>query len=100
MDAFGDEDFDVLRQKPPRPRRFCKLTTGGVLNMYRPRGMNGVILQVAEHRGRDLVEGNVNLIASVRSVKHWVSRWRRGLRVLRRRKTRMVLTPVSVTRVP
>ena len=33
----------------------------------------------------------MDIVAFVRAVKHWVSRWRRGLRVLRRRHAIMVL---------
>ena len=32
------------------------------------------------------------LVASVRAMKHWVSRWRRGLRGLRRQNASMVLS--------
>ena len=33
----------------------------------------------------------VELVCSVRAMKHWVSRWRRGLRGLRKQNARMVL---------
>ncbi len=33
----------------------------------------------------------LELVASVRGMKHWVSRWRRGLRVLRKHNASMVV---------
>ena len=39
------------------------------------------------------------LVASVRGVKHWVSRWRRGMRAMRKLHASMVLTH-ALQRVP
>ena len=59
-------------------------------SIYRPGRSHYVICEVANQASASDVYG-VSILASVRAVQHWVSRWRRGLRVLRKRHASMVL---------
>ena len=34
----------------------------------------------------------IEIVVSVRAMQHWVSRWRRGLRLLRKRNANMMMT--------
>ena len=60
------------------------------MSIYRPGRSHYVICEVANQASACDVYG-VSILASVRAVQHWVSRWRRGLRVLRKRHASMVL---------
>ena len=56
----------------------------------RTEPLRHLICEVANQDSASDVYG-VRILASVRAVQHWVSRWRRGLRVLRKRHASMVL---------
>ena len=60
------------------------------MSINRPGRSHYVICEVANQASASDVYG-VRILASVRAVQHWVSRWRRGLRVLRKRHASMVL---------
>ena len=60
------------------------------MSINRPGRSHYVICEVANQASASDVYG-VSILASVRAVQHWVSRWRRGLRVLRKRHASMVL---------
>ena len=86
-----DYSVDVLMQQISRPPRGSRVTTGKVTDMYRPANRSLSICEVTHIRNAEVNERGMGIVASVRAVKHWVSRWRRGLRVLRRRHASMVL---------
>ena len=79
----------VLEQNPVR-HRFAEVTTGLVISMFRPGRSHYVVCEVANEDTAIDVYG-VRILATVRALQHWDSRWRRGLRVLRQRHARMVL---------
>ena len=79
----------VLEQHPVR-HRFAAVTNGLVISMFRPGRSHYVVCEVANEDTAIDVFG-VHILATVRALKHWASRWRRGLRVLRQRRARMVL---------
>ena len=63
---------------------------GLVISMFRPGRSHCVVCEVANEDTAIDVYG-VRILATVRALQHWASRWRRGLRVLRQRRARMVL---------
>jgi hypothetical protein len=71
--------------------RFSEVTTGLVFYTYRPTRRNWAICEVTNVENPNINVFGVRILASVRAVRHWVSRWRRGLRVLRKRQATMVL---------
>ena len=79
----------VLEQNPVR-HRFAEVTNVLVISMYRQGRSHYVVCEVANEVTAMDVYG-VRILATVRVLRHWASRWRRGLRVLRRRRARMVL---------
>ena len=79
----------VLEQNPVR-HRFAEVTNGLVISMFRPGRSHYVVCEVANEDTAIDVYG-VRILATVRALQHWVSRWRQGLRVLRQRHARMVL---------
>ena len=82
---------EVLMQELRRAPFFARLTRGEVSDQCRPMSMHYVICEVTLPRCRNIGGWGMDILASVRAVKHWVSRWRRGLGVLRRRHASMVL---------
>ena len=89
--AWGRFYDEILMQQIPRPQRRSRVTTGMVFGMYRPSDRNYCICEVTSIENPEVNVSGVRILASVRAVKHWVSRWRRGLRVLRKRHASMVL---------
>ena len=81
----------VMVEVMPSPYRFSEVTTGRVVYTYRPTRRNWVICEVTNVENPNINVFGVRILASVRAVRHWVSRWRRGLRVLRKRQATMVL---------
>ena len=79
----------VLEQHPVR-HRFAAFTNGLAISMFRPGRSHYVVCEVANEDTAIDVFG-MHILATVRALKHWASRWRRGLRVLRQRRARMVL---------
>ena len=71
--------------------RFSEATTVLVFYTYQPTRCNWVICEVTNAENPNINVWGVRILASVRAVRHWVSRWRRGLRVLRKRNASMVL---------
>ena len=79
----------VLRQSSTGRRPSWTLTKGVVTEVH---GSTDPYVIVRTAPRRCAVSGfGVEFVASVRAVQHWVSRWRRGLRRLRRDNARMVL---------
>ena len=83
----------VLVQQTPGRQRSCLLTPGEVTGLYGLWDLceNPYLTVQRRPRHSEICGFGLELVASVRAVKHWVSRWRRGLRVLRRRNASMVL---------
>ena len=79
----------VLEQNPLR-HRFAEVTNVMVISMYRHGRRHYLVCEVG-HEVRAMDVCGVRILATVRALQHWASRWRRGLRVLRRRRARMVL---------
>ena len=75
----------------PYPGRFSQVTTGLVFYTFRHSLTDSVICEVTNVEVSEINIFGVRILASVRAVMHWVSRWRRGLRVLRKRNASMVL---------
>ena len=50
-----------------------------------------IAITVARPHPDDEDPWRVEVVASVRAVKHWVSRWRRGIRMMRLRNASMVM---------
>ena len=71
--------------------RLSEVTTGLVFYTYQPTRRNWAICEVTNVQNPNINVWGVRILASVRAVRHWVSRWRRGLRVLRKRQATMVL---------
>ena len=79
----------VLRQSSTGRRPSWTLTKGVVTEVH---GSTDPYVIVRTAPRRCAVSGfGVEFVASVRAVQHWVIRWRRGLRRLRRENARMVL---------
>ena len=70
---------------------FKSLTRGFVVRIYRIHTPMNIASSVARRVPHDEAPCGVEVVASVRAVKHWVSRWRRGIRRLRRRNASMVM---------
>ena len=80
----------MLRQSSTGRRPSWTLTKGVVPGAFFGLTDPYVIVRTAPHSCA--VSGfGVEFVASVRAVQHWVSRWRRGLRRLRRENARVVL---------
>ena len=98
-DVFGFRIFarearfyaKVMVEEIHFPYRFSEVTVGRVFYTYRPTRRNWVICEVTNVENPNINVFGVRILASVRAVMHWVSRWRRGLRVLRKRNASMVL---------
>ena len=70
---------------------FKSLTRGFVVRIYRIHTPMNIAISVARRVPHDEAPCGVEVVASVRAVKHWVSRWRRGIRRLRWRNASMVM---------
>ena len=67
------------------------LTRGFVVRIYDSNTFMNIAISVAGRVPHDEAPWGVEVVASVRAVKHWVSRWRRGIRRLRWRNASMVM---------
>ena len=70
---------------------FRRLTKGFVVRIYDINNPMYSAICVARPHPEDEAPWGVQVVASVRAVKHWVSRWRRGIRRLRWRNASMVM---------
>ena len=70
---------------------FKRLTRGAVGRIYRISNPMNIAITVARPHPVDEDPWGVEVVASVRAVKHWVSRWRRGIRMTRLRNAIMVM---------
>ena len=70
---------------------FKQLTRGEVGRLYRIDNPMNIAITVARPHPDDEDPWGVEVVASVRAVKHWVSRWRRGIRMTRLRNASMVM---------
>ena len=64
---------------------------GFVVRIYGINNPMNIAICVARPHPEDEAPWGVEVVASVRAVKHWVSRWRRGIRRLRWRNASMVM---------
>ena len=81
---------EVLIQKTPgHGRADPRLTAGKVTGLFGAR--DPWLTVETEPKMYKVCGFGLELVASVRAMKHWVSRWRRGLRGLRRQNASMVL---------
>ena len=72
-------------------RAVTQLKVGLVTRLRVPNNPTVVIVEVTRLYCCERCGWGMEILASVRAVQHWVSRWRRGLRVLRKQNASMVL---------
>ena len=84
----------VLVQKVLEGQRSAVLARGPVIRLIvlEPGEENTWVTVRTGPRIQLLCGFGVELVASVRGVQHWVSRWRRGMRVMRKHHANMVLS--------
>ena len=80
----------LVEQALPRGRRNPWLTAGKVTGLFNVRDP-WLTVQTTPKISMVCSLGQ-ELVVSVRAMKHWVSRWRRGLRGLRRQNASMVVS--------
>ena len=82
---------EVVMERRHGDLLFKRLTRGFVVRIYRINNPMNIAISVARPHPEDEAPWGVEVVASVRAVKHWVSRWRRGIRRLRWRNASMVM---------
>ena len=97
-DAFGfriwavgnEHQVKVLLQQPLE--RFSTFQTGEVTALRVGNDPTHVVVEVTRPYCCERCEWGLDIVASVRAMQHWVSRWRRGLRVFRKHNATMILS--------
>ena len=96
-DAFGFRIWDVGNEHmvkvllQQRRKRFSTLQTAEVTALRVGNDPTHVVVEVTRPYCCERCEWGIEIVVSVRAMQHWVSRWRRGLRVLRKRNASMVM---------
>ena len=96
-DAFGFRIWDVGNEHhvkvllQQRLERFSTSQTGEVTALRVGNDPHHVVVEVTRPYCCERCEWGIEIVVSVRAMQHWVSRWRRGLRVLRKQKATMML---------